>query len=598
MPITVECTFCRKSMRVPDAAQGKRVKCSGCGEGVAVPSQREKVTVPAEDPPSSSELIATLDLNRLEDEGTQICPACMATIDAEEQFCSECGADLKLSARATRKGEGRDRSQAPLFFEKAFSTSREFAFRHLGLAFKTSVVIWLPLVLAAFCGYWTVYCATLPPWIFWFTMTLIYLLIPLGWLWTLHQAVMRYAMKAKKKPRMDKLIFDFALATIQGVTTVVWFPIFALPLLGVFGVIGMGLEMAAGVPYGILGGMGLASLLVFCMLPVVMSHMVMPVSHKAWLLHLCLQDVVKTGKAGMYWVLLVSLFALPTLVVGGTFAFFSAPQIQTLVNVTIHNGKHRERVVIETAAEKANQAGAVADPKLESLPEEALPIEWMGLILPAVGLVVTSLGIGVTSLFAAHANGVFTRYLKRDMDLITSTPEFVYVRKETGKEEDLSKFSMKRSSPGPIADRFTANVIDGMIATLVDVLLLAIAVMLVMAGLPESAANIGFRVLAGLIFFAIFVGPLTGPERATPGKKMMGLFVAQLDGSPITVFQAWLRGFVLAFSPLLLFTPHIVAMFREDRRGLHDLAAGTMVRKMRAQKAKKSKAKAKGDDKK
>ena len=70
--------------------------------------------------------------------------------------------------------------------------------------------------------------------------------------------------------------------------------------------------------------------------------------------------------------------------------------------------------------------------------------------------------------------------------------------------------------------------------------------------------------------FIVEVGLLTGLLGFSIGKRLTGLKVEGRDGRPIGVPRALLRTFLLALVvPALLMT--------DERRGLHDIAAGTRV---------------------
>lgn len=65
--------------------------------------------------------------------------------------------------------------------------------------------------------------------------------------------------------------------------------------------------------------------------------------------------------------------------------------------------------------------------------------------------------------------------------------------------------------------------------------------------------------------------------QATPGKKLMGIFVTGLDGERIGFGRATGRYFAKTLSALTLGIGYLMVAFTERRRGLHDFLAGTLV---------------------
>jgi len=80
-----------------------------------------------------------------------------------------------------------------------------------------------------------------------------------------------------------------------------------------------------------------------------------------------------------------------------------------------------------------------------------------------------------------------------------------------------------------------------------------------------------------LMFYGYFVLSYRFLSR-TPGKWIMGLYVVGYDGRRrLSWTRCFIRGFVQILSPFLSLIPQILALFREDRKQLADLLAGTQV---------------------
>ena len=77
----------------------------------------------------------------------------------------------------------------------------------------------------------------------------------------------------------------------------------------------------------------------------------------------------------------------------------------------------------------------------------------------------------------------------------------------------------------------------------------------------------------GLIYEVIF----NGTFGATLGKMAIGARIVRLDGSRLTYGIAATRWLCERLSDILLFAGYLFIAFREDKRALHDLLAGTRV---------------------
>jgi uncharacterized RDD family membrane protein YckC len=101
-----------------------------------------------------------------------------------------------------------------------------------------------------------------------------------------------------------------------------------------------------------------------------------------------------------------------------------------------------------------------------------------------------------------------------------------------------------------------------------------------------STFRIGGRLGGGLMFIALFAVNWVyavifemSAAAATPGKRLMGLYVTMSDGLPITPAACLIRNLlrVVDFLPLLYASAAVSMLLRRDARRLGDLAAGTVV---------------------
>lgn len=102
---------------------------------------------------------------------------------------------------------------------------------------------------------------------------------------------------------------------------------------------------------------------------------------------------------------------------------------------------------------------------------------------------------------------------------------------------------------------------------------------------PGGSPRSGFGdklLLRGVLPFllqALYEGAFLSRGGRTPAKRMLGLKVMKLDGSELTARSAWARAgvrFLLAIIPMMSVFDNLL-IFSEDRRTLHDRAAGTVV---------------------
>lgn len=79
--------------------------------------------------------------------------------------------------------------------------------------------------------------------------------------------------------------------------------------------------------------------------------------------------------------------------------------------------------------------------------------------------------------------------------------------------------------------------------------------------------------LSGLVYFTIFVGWCG----QTPGKMLFRLKVIRVDDQEMTYGTAWLRSLCWILSLLLFGIGLLMIAFTRQKRGLHDILAGTYV---------------------
>jgi uncharacterized RDD family membrane protein YckC len=135
--------------------------------------------------------------------------------------------------------------------------------------------------------------------------------------------------------------------------------------------------------------------------------------------------------------------------------------------------------------------------------------------------------------------------------------------------------------------RFVAAIIDGIIVQAVVTPVVFIAGLMV--GVAGAVATAG----RGPGFLAIWIGGVFGlfaswlyeaamessSKQATLGKMIFGMKVTDLQGNRISFARATARHFCKYISAMIMFIGYIMAGFTDRKQALHDMIAGTLVRR-------------------
>jgi uncharacterized RDD family membrane protein YckC len=76
------------------------------------------------------------------------------------------------------------------------------------------------------------------------------------------------------------------------------------------------------------------------------------------------------------------------------------------------------------------------------------------------------------------------------------------------------------------------------------------------------------------LYYALFEA---SSWQATPGKRVLRLYVTDLHGRPITFTRATIRHFAKIISSLTFLVGYFLAGFTEKKQALHDLIASCLV---------------------
>lgn len=136
--------------------------------------------------------------------------------------------------------------------------------------------------------------------------------------------------------------------------------------------------------------------------------------------------------------------------------------------------------------------------------------------------------------------------------------------------------------------RFVAAVIDGIIVqAIVTPVALIVGIAAGIAGAAVSAAGQSLR-LTPIFILASFGGLASwiyeaamesSSRQATLGKMIFGMKVTDLQGRRISFARATARHFCKYLSAMILFLGYIMAGFTAQKQALHDMIAGTVIRR-------------------
>jgi uncharacterized RDD family membrane protein YckC len=92
-----------------------------------------------------------------------------------------------------------------------------------------------------------------------------------------------------------------------------------------------------------------------------------------------------------------------------------------------------------------------------------------------------------------------------------------------------------------------------------------------------SRQAIAFQLLLQLICWLYFAAFESSVWQATPGKRMLGLYVTDLNGKRISFARATGRYIGKALEQVTLFIGFVMAGFTAKKQALHDMIAGCLV---------------------
>jgi ribosomal protein L40E/phage FluMu protein Com len=400
MAVKVRCPTCEKVLNAPDAARGKAVKCPECDTKVKVPdddssktgsstTRRSGSKAPAKKRAAADddEFLAGLDLDKVIDSSSQMCPKCGANIPEDATECPQCGVDPETGqlSSSAKKRMSRKGADPALFYSLAWSDSWSFMMENKRVAIRTALYIILFAAIQGGCWFLAWWSTNLPPKFFWLTMVGVTGLVIPGWIWCLTVETVRTTVARKTSIR--QVHFDIFQNMALGLKQIFW------------GIIFCWMPGAA------------------FMEPLAMIHMAMPVTTRAWLNFQMLPTFFRNFMPTMYvWVIRFVTYLLPNVMVFLT-AFFSFATAIAYVNAIQNKGTMPEKTALIILFSVAGLVGILA------------------IFLYSFMLI-----------FNMRVVGLLAYYFKDTLDLVVLVADKTYVRKEV----KLDKWGNPITTPGQI----------------------------------------------------------------------------------------------------------------------------------------------------
>jgi hypothetical protein len=305
----------------------------------------------------------------------------------------------------------------------------------------------ISLSIALGCAFLFFWISMWPPRVFLgLCFTVSFLVIP-GWMWFLDTEVIKLTLERKDK--FKKLNFDFFLASAMGAAFIFWIIVVLLPLLAIPAGVGYLLVNYSGMPSYVLPVcIGIGAIPAIWMLPVVMSHMSMPVQYKGWMVWKLVPMWARNIKPLSMWLLWFLITNIPNISGVATIGALYGPEIKANLDIMEDNAvieREKFRRIQNPNTKKKGQKEKTLEPLAE-----IQPYSLKAAIIPCVILAVMSIINGFTSLFNMRTNGQFTYYNKASLEMIDKLKEYKYKAREKRDEDedDSPKATAKQAVDG------------------------------------------------------------------------------------------------------------------------------------------------------
>lgn len=572
MPVKIRCRGCEKVLSAPDHARGKVIQCPQCGTKLKVPAAEaapKSAKAPAKSRPEpsmmdSAEFMAGLDLSKVESQDERICPYCAADMPAEEAVCRACGMNVETGAMDAREAKRRARKgpDPALFYSKAWSDSFAWTREHWKMAMRTGAYMAVLAVMHTGCAFMVTYCAPgapyflylTPPRFFWLMLSMLTALGISGWFWFLTYKVIDATMTRDEKV-LERISFDIFQVISLGLRAAFWPIILLFPLLPLAPVIGLLLGPELG---GIVNSLIYTPFALLCY-PLATVHLTQKYTYKAWVGWEMLKILARNLGPAVYYCIVGFIVFLPV-------GFVAAPMFWVM---GLDGGGNP---FLGSNVSQVCNAITVWFLKLtgDMQPNPDTFVYIICMIPLKIGaafvmLMPIFLVAALPAVFMMRVNGLLAYYNRERLGLVNFIPPDV---------------------PATFWIRVLAFMIDTALTPFASILVVKepkavligwlINVILFLAIWYVEALVVPAWVLWNLyMYWMYFAVQEATTTRTTIGKDAFGLIISNIDGKKMTLKQATLRVFgrLICF-PLTLGAGYLIAALPQ-KRGLHDLIAGT-----------------------
>jgi len=126
--------------------------------------------------------------------------------------------------------------------------------------------------------------------------------------------------------------------------------------------------------------------------------------------------------------------------------------------------------------------------------------------------------------------------------------------------------------------RLLAYLVDWLILVLIAIVVVMLGVVLMVAGGVSELWAWAFGHLVGLLVGWVYYAFLESSDwQATPGKRMLGMQVVDMQSGRIGLWRATGRHFGKIVSTLVLLAGFVMIGFAREKQELHDIMAGCVV---------------------
>jgi len=542
MPVKIRCRGCEKVLSAPDSARGKVIQCPQCGTKLKVPAgevvpkgAKAKSKAQPSSMMDSAEFMAGVDLSNIESQEGRICPYCAAEMSAESPVCRKCGMNAETGAMDAREAKRRARKgpDPALFYSMAWSDSFDWTKEHWRMAVRTGMYMSLLAVMCNGCAFMTGWCDKWPTMFFWFVQTMLTLLGIFGWFWFLTYKVIDATMSRDEKV-LERISFDMFQVISLGLRLLFW-------------------------PFVCLGPFVVFFPLALLFYPLATVHLTQKYTYKAWVGWEMMKVLLRNFGPAVYYCVIAFVVFLPVALVAAP--MFWVMGLDGGGNPFLGSNVHNVCLQITTWFLKLT---GDADPKSDTI---VFIICMIPLKIGAAFITLTPIFLvaALPAVFMMRVNGLLAYYNRETLGLVNFIPF---------------------NQPATFWIRFLAFLLDSVLWPFASILvvkepravligwlvnlIMFLAVWFVPALIP--IASLVWCLYMYWMYFAVQEATTT---RTTIGKDAFGLIISDVSGKQMSLKQATGRVMGrLVCLPLTLGFGYLLAALPQ-KRGLHDLIAGT-----------------------